>query len=407
MDSQAQSHDDYRQESDALGKVDVPRCALYGVHTTRALKNFPLGRERSLGDFPLLVKGLLMVKAAAVLANYRCGIVNENICNGVRKAVGHLISEYDPLHYPIHHLHGGGGTSANMNVNEVIANQVEELLGGKRGAYRLVSPLEIVNLNQSTNDVFPTACHLALIWAGDSLQEKVVELLNVFKNLANNARNIKRMAKSCLQDALEISYGDLFDGYCAVIGRSIERIQIAVDGLFSINLGGTMVGRREDVPLSYFEQILPILREDTGLIKLKRHGNLFDAAQNLDDMVNLSNQLALFSRSLIKICKDIRLLASGPEFGFRELSLSLVQEGSSFKPGKNNPVVPEFIIQSCFAILGNDTACSASIEHSDLDVSVWESLAVFKTLNSMEILESVVSTFQDRCLTGIRLTPRY
>lgn len=394
-----------RAEFDSIGSVMVPAESLYGIHTARAMANFPLGQERTIGDFPLLVKGLLRIKTAAATANHGCGYLSHESYRAIRLAADRLISNYDPRHFPVHHLHGGGGTSANMNVNEVIANLAEEILGGNRGDYKLVSLLKTVNLNQSTNDVYPTACHLALIWGCQSLCAALDRLTAGFQDLESRGKQFRRMAKTCLQDAVEVSYGDLFEGYSAVVARSIGRIQQAAAGLLFVNLGGTMVGRYEDVPADYFERILPALREETGLTELKRTPCLFDGAQNLDDMANLSSQLALFARSLIKICQDLRLLASGPQFGFREIAFPPVQEGSSFKAGKFNPVILEFVIQACFSVIGNNTACSSAVDHSELDLSVWESLVAFKGLHSMELLDIAISALT-KFLKSIQPTPQ-
>ena len=306
---------------------------------------------------------------------------------------------------PIHRFHGGGGTSANMNANEVLANRAEELLGGRRGHYRRVHPNDHVNLHQSTNDVYPTACRMAVIASWPSLAETLEGLGQVIGTKASRFEGEPRVARTCLQDAVAVTFGDLFGGYEAALARAADRIARDVDELHAINLGGTIVGRPQDAPESYRDHVLPSLREVSGDPAYRLASNLFDAAQNPDGLVAVSSGLELLARTLIKMAKDLRLLGSGPEAGLGEIRLPAVQPGSSIMPGKVNPVIPEFVIQCSFQVIGNHAACSGALDHGELDLNIWESVLLFNVLDSTGLLVNASRTLAERCLEGVTVVP--
>ena len=394
-----------RVEHDFLGAVQVPRDALYGAQTQRALDNFPLAGERSVGDYPALVEALLRVKWAAAEANRTAGFLDDEVAGAIVQGARELIGEGACRHFPIHRLHGGGGTSANMNANEVLANRAEELLGGRRGQYRRVHPNDHVNLHQSTNDVYPTACRMAVIACWPSLAETLEGLGQVIGTKASRFEGEPRVARTCLQDAVAVTFGDLFGGYEAALTRAAHRIACDVDELHAVNLGGTIVGRPQDAPKGYRRQILPSLRTVSGDPNYRPDPNLFDAAQNPDGMVAVSSGLELLARALIKIAKDLRLLSSGPEAGLGEIRLPAVQPGSSIMPGKVNPVIPEFVIQCCFQVIGNHAACAGALDHGELDLNIWESVLLFNVLDSMGLLANAARTLAERCLEGVTVVP--
>ena len=391
-----------RSESDFLGVVAVPQEALYGAQTQRAIDNFPLGAQRTLGSYPTMVEGLLLVKQAAAVANLRGGFLEETKAKAIVRAVGDVLQQKLLDQFPIHALHGGGGTSANMNANEVLANLAEELLGGKRGEYRLIHPNDHVNLNQSTNDVYPTACHIAVICLWPDVDGALRTLADALSAKGAELQEQPKIARTCLQDAVEIRFSDLLGGYSSCLERSRDRIADAVRNLHFVNLGGTIVGRRSDVPPVYFESIIPALREATGDCEYRIAPNLFDIAQNLDELVSVSSELDLLARGLIKISKDLRLMSSGPETGFGEILLPAVQPGSSIMPGKINPVIPEFAIQLCFKVMGNHVSCVAALDHGELDLNVWESTVVFGVLDSMELLQGAADALSNKCIKGLQ-----
>lgn len=392
-----------RLESDLLGELMVPADALFGIQTQRALENFPLSDEKSIGEYPLLVKALMYIKKAAAKVNKQLGSLPDKKADSIVKAVDKVIEQKLFDQFPIHFLHGGGGTSANMNANEVLANIAEEELKGKRGQYSLVHPNDHVNLNQSTNDVYPTACHIAVILKWPKLREKLQLLINIIDGKAMELQDIRKIARTCLQDAVDISFKDFFSGYSSFIQRAVLRINKSVDELHCINLGGTIVGRDEDAPEAYRRMIVDELGKTIGDDKYRPAENFFDAAQNSDHMAEVSGQLAILARGLIKIAKDFRLMCSGPETGLKEIKLPAVQPGSSIMPGKVNPVIPEFVIQCCFQVLGHDLSCQCALEHGELDLNVWESTMVFNLLDSMSLLSNAADVFGNKCIKDLEV----
>lgn len=392
----------YRLETDLLGSVQVPSEALYGAQTQRAIENFPLGQQRTLGSYPTLIQALLLIKKAAAVTNREIGALAPEKADAIIASVHQLLQTPMPEQFPVHALHGGGGISANMNVNEVLANMAEERLGGQRGEYRLIHPNDHLNLHQSTNDVYPTACHMAVILQWPSLTRAFDRLTAAFKGKCDEFKAQRHLARTCFQDAVDIALSDFFSGYAGFLRRKQARISQAVQRLYAVNLGGSIVGRAEDVPPAYMEAIVPNLRQATRDPNYHQASNLFDAAQNPDDLGVVSAHLDVLARGLVKIANDFRILSSGPEAGLNELVLPAVQPGSSAMPGKVNPSIPEFLIQLCFRVMGNHVMCTVGIDHGELDLNVWESSMVFAVLESMELLETGMMVFAERCVRGLK-----
>jgi aspartate ammonia-lyase len=386
-----------------LGAVLVPAEALYGAQTRRAVVNFPLRGQRALGDFPPMVRALVLVKQAAALANRRARCLDEHIADAIVAAGGEVLERALYDEFPIHHLHGGGGTSANMNANEVLANLAEERLGGRRGEYRLAHPNEHVNRNQSTNDVYPTACRVAVLLRWPEADADLCALTESIRVKAGQLAEEKRIARTCLQDAVAVTFGDLLGGYATLLERGRARVSAAVDDLHAVNLGGSIIGRIGDVPAAYADAVMPALREMTGDPAYARSADLFDAAQNLDDLVRVSGELNVLARGLIKVCRDLRLMSSGPEAGLGEIRLPAMQPGSSAMPGKVNPVMPEHAIQLCLKATGLHAGCQAALDHGELDLNVWESLVTFGVLESMELVGAGAQAVADRCIGGLEV----
>lgn len=390
-----------RVESDLLGAMEVPMNALYGVQTQRAIHNFPTGSQKTIGHYPALIKGLAAIKKAAAQVNRNNRFLPVDKAEAIIKAADIVLEQSSYIEdFPVHCLHGGGGTSANMNANEVLANRAEEIMGGQRGEYKLIHPNDHVNLHQSTNDVYPTACHIAIILKWPRLRGILTRLQSTIKVRAAELSKQKRIARTCLQDAVEVMFADLLGGYAGLIARVKARIDNAVDRLHAINLGGTIVGRPMDVPDVYRQRIVPALGRILGDSYFHPSENLFDAAQNPDDLAVVSSHLETLARGLIKIAKDFRLMGSGPETGFCEIRLPAVQPGSSIMPGKINPVIPEFLIQTCFQAIGCNCACQAALDHGELDLNVWESIMVVNILDTIEILSAPIASFDKKCVRG-------
>lgn len=392
-----------RTESDLLGAVEVPAHAIYGAHTQRAVGNFPTPSAKTIGDYPAMVESLVQVKLAACHANRRLGVLDDTLADVIVRACHKVLDDglYDA--FPIHYLHGGGGTSANMNANEVVANLANLELKGKLGTYNPVHPNDHVNCNQSTNDVYPTACRMSIIASYPRLDAALQQLHQTLVARADELRQYTRIARTCLQDAVDISFGDMLDGYAAFVCRTRQQCSAAVQVLYTVNIGGTIVGRSQDVTEGYRDCVLECLCAVTGDAGYQLADNFFDAAQNADDMASVSAQLAITARGLIKIAQDFRLISSGPEAGFDEIVLPAVQAGSSIMPGKVNPVIPEFLIQACFQSIGNDAACQTAFAMAELDLNIWESTMVFSILDSIRSLSTAVTVFDEKCMRGFTI----
>jgi len=392
---------DFRTETDLLGEAQVPARALYGVHTERARLNFGVS-GRTIGDYPDLIRALAVVKKAAAAANEKAGLLEARVAGAIREAADRVAAGEHAGEFPIDPLHGGGGTSANMNMNEVLANLAEEALGGRRGEYRLVHPNNHVNLHQSTNDVYPTAVHLAVLYAWPRARAALERMEDTLDAKTREFEAVVKLARTCLQDAVPISLGAVFSGYRDVVQRRTLALGHAVDDLHWVSLGGTIVGTGQGAHPEYLARIEAELREAAGLPSLTIAKNLVDAFQNPDDLAAVAAQLDLLARVLVKIGGDLRLMASGPEAGLGELSLPEVQAGSSIMPGKVNPVMPELLMQVCFQVMGHAAAARVCLDHGELDLPVWESVLLFNILDSFTLLESACPLFIEKCLAGIR-----
>jgi aspartate ammonia-lyase len=374
---------------------------LWGAQTQRAVENFPLAGERTIGDEPELVAALMAVKVAAARANLRAGVLDPAIAEAIVASAHAVVKEGLHSHFPVHRLHGGGGTSANMNANEVLASLAGGRLRGGRGKRRKVHPNDHVNLNQSTNDVYPTACRIAIVARWRDARKAALSLADAYAAKASEVGTAPRLTRTCLQDAVAGEWGQLFGACGAVVRRGVARIDGAVGSLHEVNLGGGIVGHHSDVPPAYFTAVIEELRAATGDPEYRQAEDLYDAAQNLDGTAAVSAALDLLARTVVKLAKDLRLLSSGPEGGLGELRLPAAQPGSSAMPGKVNPVIPEFAIQLAFAACGKHAACVAAVDHGELDLNVWESLATFAVLDAMSLLANACSTLAERCVRGL------
>ncbi len=388
-----------RNERDSLGELEVPARRLYGIRTVRALSNLSFS-GRKLGDYPLYVRALAMVKKAAARANRDARVVAPKIANAVEAGCDALIAGDHLDHFPVDLLGGGGGIAVNMNVNEVIANIANETLGGARGVYDPVDPKLHVNASQSTADVCHTAAHLAILEAWTNLRAVLEDCIEVAHRKAVQFQAVQTLARTCLQDASAISLGEIFGGYAAAIARRSSELDRAVAMLRKVNLGGTVIGDGSGASAAYRRTVLAHLNT-IAKQKLMLRENLFDAAQNIDDLASVAAQLGLLAEVLIKVAQDLRLLSSGPEGGFGEIALPAVQEGSSFYPGKINPVIPETLLQCCFQVLGCERVARLALERGELNLNVFEGAAAINVIDAMEMLARALATFTQSCLAGI------
>jgi len=388
-----------RVESDSFGSVEMSNDALYGIQTVRTLQNLSFS-SRTLSQYPIYIKALAMVKKAAAFANQEAGVIDETIGNAILVACDSLIKGDYHEHFPIDILHGGGGIGTNMNVNEVIANLANESFGNPRGSYFPVHPVDHVNASQSTSDVCHTAIRLAIIKSVPPLFAALDQLVEAINAKTAEFQDITTIGRTCLQDGVRVQLGDTFSGFSQVIKRRLASFEEEVKNLCAINLGGTVIGSGVGAPKDYRNTVLSKLREVTG-IELSHRENLYDAAQNIDDLAGVSSELRILASCLLKLAKDLRLLSSGPEAGFAEIQLPAVQAGSSFFPGKVNPVIPETLIQCCFQVIGCNGTVQAALEHGELGLNVFEGVAGANILDAVGMLEKAIITFTQKCIKGI------
>lgn len=386
-----------RVEKDFLGEMEVPVNSFYGCQTARALDNFPITGLKLDHDF---VKGLGLVKYAAAKANMDLELLPKNLGEAIMEASLAVINGELNDEFPIDPIQGGAGTSANMNANEVIANKAEEILGGKRGEYKIVSPNTHVNMAQSTNDVIPTAIRMAGLAKADRLELAANDLIEALHNKAKEFDHIIKMGRTQLQDAVPIRLGQEFEAWAVAVERSLKRALHSINGFRRINLGGTAIGTALNADPAYLIKVVEDLSEISGY-KLVKADNLIDATQNVDAFASVADVLKTFALALSKIANDLRLLSSGPKCGIKEINLPEVQPGSSIMPYKVNPVIPEAVNQVAFQVMGNNVTISMAVEAGQLELNVMEPVIAFNLFQAFDIMTNVIEIFRIKCIEGI------
>ena len=373
-----------------LADVTVPEGALYGVETVRCLQNLTCSPFK-MSSCPELIESLALVKKAAARANLVSGVIEARVCDLIGAACDEVVSHRHDEQFPVDMLHGGGSIAFNQNMNEVLASVASRLGNASIDAKKQV------NASQSTADSCSTAFRLALLGASEKLNRAIVECLEILEQKDRQYQTVQTVARTCLQDAMVVSISSYFSGWRGALERRRERLEAAAEQLHRVNLGGTVIGDGAGADPVYRLHVVPILSELSGRELLLREC-LFDAAQNCDDINELSSALSQLAEFLVKMCCDLRLLSSGPNFGFAELQLPAVQNGSSFFVNKSNPVVPETLLQACFHVLGNHRSAQAAIEHCELHLNVFESGVFFHVLQSLNILCAAITLFNNKCL---------
>ena len=388
-----------RTEHDLLGSKAIPAGALYGIHTARALENFPLaGRPVHSG----LARAYGAVKLACARTNRALGVWSNEAAkaDAIERACLELSEGRLAPEIVVDALQGGAGTSTNMNVNEVLANRSLDLLGEPLGTYERVSPLDDLNRHQSTNDTYPTALHLAAIRLLHALEPQVVALQEAFQGLEKRFAHVVKVGRTQLQDAVLTTLGREFGAYAEAINRDRWRIYKCEERLRVVNLGGTAIGTGLAAPRQFVFQVVDSLREITG-IGFARAENLVDATQNADVFVEVSGILKAHAVSLIKICSDLRLLSSGPEAGLGEIRLPARQAGSSIMPGKVNPVIPEAVTQAAMMVMGHDATIAAACAAGSLELNPFLPLVAVCLLESIDLLTHADEMLRRFCVEGI------
>ncbi|SDM50560.1 aspartate ammonia-lyase [Paenibacillus jilunlii] len=386
-----------RVEHDFLGEMEVPAGAYYGIQTLRAIENFPI---TGYSIHERLITSMAMVKKAAALANMDIHHLPSRIGHVIVQAADEVIAGVWSEQFKVDPIQGGAGTSINMNANEVIANRAIELLGGLKGDYTIVSPNSHVNMSQSTNDSFPTATHIAVLYLMDELLETMTGLHGAFVRKAEEFDDIIKMGRTHLQDAVPIRLGQEFAAYARMLERDLVRIRQTKFHLYEINMGATAVGTGLNADPRYIGKVVQLLADISGY-PLENAAHLPDATQNTDAYTEVSAALKIAMINMSKVANDLRLMASGPRAGLGEIKLPARQPGSSIMPGKVNPVMCEVVNQVAFQVIGNDhTICMAS-EAGQLELNVMEPVLVFNLLQSLSIMNRTLGAFQHHCIDGI------
>ena len=387
-----------RIERDTMGELAVPVEAYYGVQTARAIENFPIS---SLRMPRAVIRAMGMIKRAAATANHSLGLLDKKPAEAIKQAATEVVEGRLDAEFPVDIFQTGSGTSTNMNTNEVISNRATELLGGARGS-KLVHPNDHVNLGQSSNDVIPTAIHIA---ASEMMQQQLLPALTrlhkALKGKAKEFDTIVKIGRTHLQDATPVRLGQEFGGYARQIELSMQRVKQAQDALSEVALGGTAVGTGLNCHPKFSAKVMGIISKETGC-SFKEAKNHFEAQSAQDSLVEASGQLRTVAVSLMKIANDIRWLGSGPRCGLGEINLPETQPGSSIMPGKVNPVIAESVTMVCAQVIGNDVTVTVGGQAANFELIVMLPVMAYNLLQSVELLATASNNFAAKCIVGIK-----
>jgi len=389
----------FRNEFDSLGKIKVPSEKYWGASTQRSNKYF------DIGDFlvrPIVIKSIAMIKKAAAIVNSRNGDIDKKTSKVIVKVANEIISGKHLDHFPLKVWQTGSGTQTNMNVNEVISNRAIELLGGKMGSKKPIHPNDHVNKSQSTNDVFPTAMHMAIaIRANGKLLPSLKLLNNELKKKSKEFEKIVKVGRTHLQDATPITLGQEFSGYYSQLSKCIKRIENALEEIYYLAQGGTAVGTGLNTRKGFDKKIVQELKKMTKL-PFKTSENKFAALAAHDSIVNFSGTMNTTAVCLMKVANDIRFLGSGPRAGYGELILPENEPGSSIMPGKINPTQCEAVTMVCVKVIGNHNGITMAGSHGHFELNVFKPLIIHNILQSIHIMADSTKSFAKYCVKGLR-----
>ena len=389
----------FRKEFDSLGKILVPADKYWGASTQRSNKYF------DIGDFlvrPIVIKSIAMIKKAAAIVHQKNGDIDKKISRSIIKAANEVISGKLNDHFPLKVWQTGSGTQTNMNVNEVIANRAIEILGGKKGTKKPVHPNDHVNKSQSTNDVFPTAMHMAIAIRAKGKLIPSLKLLNSeLKKKVKQFSKIIKIGRTHLQDATPITLGQEFSGYYSQLSKCINRIEHSLKEIYFLAQGGTAVGTGLNTKKGFDKEIVNELKKITKL-PFKTAPNKFAALASHDAIVNFSGTMNTTAVCLMKIANDIRFLGSGPRAGYGELILPANEPGSSIMPGKVNPTQSEAVTMVCVKVIGNHNGITMAGSHGHFELNVFKPLIIHNILQSIHIMADSSKSFANYCIKGLR-----
>ncbi|TWF41266.1 aspartate ammonia-lyase [Chitinophaga polysaccharea] len=388
-----------RIEHDFLGEKEIPQDVYYGIQTLRAIENFHITGIPLMVE-PVFVQALGYVKKGAAMANRDLGVLDKNIAEYIIKACDRVIAGEFNNQFLSDLIQGGAGTSVNMNANEVIANIALEMMGKEKGQYEFCHPNNHVNCSQSTNDAYPTAFRIALINKLTGYKEILGDLAGAFQAKGEEFKDVLKMGRTQLQDAVPMSMGDEFKAFATNINEELSRIEDSKRLISEINMGATAIGTGVNAPKGYAALVTKYLAEITGL-ELVLAGDLIEATYDTGAYVQLSGVLKRTAVKISKICNDLRLLSSGPRTGLNEINLPPMQPGSSIMPGKVNPVIPEVVNQTAFYVIGADLMVTMAAEAGQLQLNVMEPTISFALFTAITYMSNACKTLKDKCVVGI------
>ncbi|ABX07393.1 MAG TPA: aspartate ammonia-lyase [Herpetosiphon sp.] len=390
---------EFRVEKDSLGEVQVPAWALYGAQTQRAVQNFPIS---GLKQYPAFIWSMATIKKAAALVHQDLALLDAKMAAAIVQAADEVIDGKLNDHFVVDPFQAGAGTSHNMNINEVISNRANQILGYEiDDPKKPVNPNDHVNMAQSTNDTIPTALRLGALWRLDELVNTVLGLAETFATKGQEFDHVLKSGRTHLQDAVPVRLGQEFNAYAKAVRLDAKRIQAAGDRLRELGIGGTATGSGLNAHPEYHHRMVTKLMGLTG-IELRTSDDLFERMQSMGDQADFSGSMRALCVTLIRIANDLRLLASGPATGLDEIRLPAVQPGSSIMPGKVNPVLAEMLNQACFHVMGNDHAVTLAAQAGQLELNVMMPIIGYNIFQMMDVLIGAVKAFTEKCVLGIQ-----
>jgi aspartate ammonia-lyase len=393
-----------RIEEDLLGTKEVSNEFYYGIHTLRAIENFKLSNQK-ISDVPELVRGMMITKKAAAMANSELGAVSPEIADKIIEACDLILTTGKFVdQFPVDVYQGGAGTSVNMNTNEVLANLALELMGLEKGRYDVINPNDHVNKCQSTNDAYPTGFRIALFNSTDILLEALADLILAFDAKAEEFNTVLKMGRTQLQDAVPMTLGQEFHAFAVTLREEIKSIKRCQELLLEVNLGATAIGTGLNTPIGYSSLAIKHLAEITGRDYVPAE-DLIEATSDCGAYVSLHSAIKRMAIKMSKICNDLRLLSSGPRTGFNEINLPQLQAGSSIMPAKVNPVIPEVVNQVAFKVIGNDITITMAAEAGQLQLNVMEPVIGQAMFESLSLMGNACIALREKCVEGITANP--
>lgn len=388
----------FREEKDTMGTVKVPERAYYGAQTQRAVDNFPIS---GLTFPPEFIRTLALIKACSARVNKNLGLLAPEIADAIVTAAEEVMAARHADQFPLDIFQTGSGTSTNMNMNEVLSSRANEILTGKKGGKSPVHPNDHVNLCQSSNDVIPTVIHVAALTAiRERLLPALEKLHSALSAKATEFADIQKIGRTHLQDAIPLTLGQEFSGYARQIELGMDRIKATQERMAELTLGGTAVGTGANTHPEFSEKAIAWIAEQTGA-PFRKTVNHFEAQAAQDAAVETSGALKTLAVSLVKIANDIRWLASGPRCGFGEINIPSLQPGSSFMPGKVNPVIPEAVVQVAAQVAGNDTTIAIGGQSGSFELNAMLPVMAYNLLQSIGLLAAAAGVFAEKCIQGI------